>query len=193
MSDGEVLPLDQHRGQFDWNVLVTFEEDTRRLARKRLSRWGELRRTAYFNVMAMKVADPDAFLEELAELVQATPGLRNLFSHVVPAQATFAFTTAEEFENSARAIALDWVPRLAGKAFHVRMHRRGFAGKLSSQTEERFLDAALLEALAARGTPGRMAFEDPDAILQIETIGGRAGMSLWDREQLRRLPFLGVD
>jgi hypothetical protein len=34
----------------------------------------------------------------------------------------------------------------------------------------------------------------PDAgrILQIETIDGRAGLSLWRREDLRRYPFLGV-
>jgi hypothetical protein len=33
---------------------------------------------------------------------------------------------------------------------------------------------------------------DAGRILQIETIDGRAGLSLWRREDLRRYPFLGV-
>jgi hypothetical protein len=37
-----------------------------------------------------------------------------------------------------------------------------------------------------------MAFTDPDAILQIETIDGPAGISLWRREDLQRYPFLGA-
>jgi hypothetical protein len=35
------------------------------------------------------------------------------------------------------------VPELIGKRFHVRMHRRGFNGKLSSQQEAQFLDGFL--------------------------------------------------
>jgi hypothetical protein len=46
--------------------------------------------------------------------------------------------------------------------------------------------------LDALGTPGRISFAGPDAILQIETIDGHAGVSLWRREDLRRCPFLGV-
>jgi len=74
-------------------------------------------------------------------------------------------------------------------SFLVRLHRHGFKGRLSTPKEERFLDEALLDALDALGRPG---FADPDAILQIETIDGRAGVSLWRREDLRRYPFLGV-
>ena len=65
-------------------------------------------------------------------------------------------------------------------------------GPVSTPKEERFLDEALLDALDAEGAPGRIAFTDPDAILQIETIDGRAGISLWDREDLQRYPFLGA-
>ena len=82
---------------------------------------------------------------------------------------------------------------LKGKSFHVRLHRRGFKGTLSTPKEERFLDEALLDALEAEGAPGHIAFTDPDAILQIETIDGRAGLSLWQREDLQRYPFLGAE
>jgi hypothetical protein len=80
---------------------------------------------------------------------------------------------------------------LAGTSFYVRLHWRGFKGRLSTPKEQRFLDEALLDAWDALGRPGRISFADPDALLQIETIDGRAGVSLRRREDLRRDPFLG--
>lgn len=140
----------------------------------------------------MHVDDPEGFLAEIGKAVEAAPGLFNILSHVMPAQRTFDFAGAEEFEAKARDIAILWAPMLAGKGFHVRLHRRGFKGRLSTPKEERFLDEALLDALEAAGAPGHISFTDPDAILQIETIDGRAGVSLWRREDLQRYPFLGA-
>lgn len=177
----------------DWNVLVTLPEDTFREARRMLSRWGRVAPTGYYNVLVMHVADPGAFLAGFAAAVAETPGLLNFVSHVVPAQKTFLFDSSEAFEREARTIALGWLPDLAGTSFYVRLHRRGFKGIISTQPEERFLDAVLLTALADAGTPGRIRFADPDKVIQIETVDGRAGMSLWTREDLRRFPFIGVD
>ena len=72
----------------------------------------------------------------------------------------------------------------------MRMHRRGFKGRLSSHEKERFLDDILLEALRKAGTPGHITFENPDAIIAVETIMNWAGLSLWTREQLQRYPFI---
>jgi tRNA(Ser,Leu) C12 N-acetylase TAN1 len=177
----------------DWNVLVTLPETTFREARRMLSHWGRIAPTGYYNVLVMHVADPDAFLTDFATAVAETPGLLNFVSHVVPAQETFQFDCTEAFEREARAVALGWLADLAGASFYVRLHRRGFKGIISTQPEERFLDEVLLTALADAGTPGRISFADPDKVIQIETVDGRAGMSLWTREDLRRFPFLGVD
>jgi tRNA(Ser,Leu) C12 N-acetylase TAN1 len=73
------------------------------------------------------------------------------------------------------------------------MHRRGFKGKLSSVEEEHFLDEILLHRLAEAGTPGKMDFEDPDAIIALETVGPQAGMSLFNREELKRFSILHLD
>jgi tRNA(Ser,Leu) C12 N-acetylase TAN1 len=89
--------------------------------------------------------------------------------------------------------ALAFLPELAGKGFHVRINRHGFKGHLSSHEEERLLGAVLQEALAKAGTPGDVTFEDPDVILVVETLGNRAGLSLWSREDLRRYPALRLD
>jgi tRNA(Ser,Leu) C12 N-acetylase TAN1 len=174
----------------DWNVVVTVAEQGFRDAVRLLRKWGRVKRTSFYNVLAMTVERPGEFLAAFAAAVSASPGILNSISHVIPAQHAFDFTTAEEFEARARAVALAWTPQLGGKSFHVRLHRRGFKGVLSTPREERFLDEALLSAL---GDGGRISFTDPDAVIQIETIGGRAGMSLWTQEELRQYPFLGTD
>jgi len=178
------------RAAAEWNVVVTLAEQGFRDAVRLLRRWGTVTRTPYYNVLAMRVDDPRAFLADFAAALAASPGIANFVSHVVPAQHTFDFATAEEFAARARDVALAWAPEIAGKSFHVRLHRRGRKGVLSSPREERFLDDALLQGTAPAG---RIAFDDPDAVIQIETIDGRAGMSLWTREEMRQHPFLGAD
>lgn len=176
----------------DWNVIVTLSEPTFRIARKLLARWGRLRHTEYHNVEVMAVADPAAFLQEFATAVEQVPGILNAMSHVVPFEHVFAFKDAADFEAKSREIALSYVPWIAGKAFHVRLHRRGLKGIISTPEEERFLDDVLLEALVAAGSPGRIRFDDPDYVLLIETLAGCCGMALWSSEDLKRYPFLCV-
>lgn len=181
--------MDPTTAPADWNVVVTVAEEGFRDAVKMLAKWGNVKRTPYYNVLGLRVANPGSFLDDFAAAVAASPGILNFVSHVVPAQETFDFSTAEEFETQARAIALGWVPKLGGKSFHVRLHRRGLKGVLSTHREEQLVADALLAVLQG---VGRVAFTDPDAIIQIETIDGRAGMSLRTRDDIRRFPFLGT-
>ena len=83
-----------------------------------------------------------------------------------------------------------WVPELAGKRFHVRMHRRGLKGALLSPVEERLLDEALLAALQKAGAEGALRFDDADAVIDLETVDRRAGLALWTRADVERHPFL---
>ncbi len=173
-----------------WNVIVTLPEATEREARRLLRRWGCLYRTWYFHVLVMAVDDPDLLVQEFGDAVAAAPGILNFVAHVFAAQRTFDFATVEEFERKAREVALAWAPLFAGRRFHVRMHRRGLKGVLSTPKEERFLDDALLEVLSAAGTPAHIGFDDPDFVIHIETIDHRAGIALWSRDDMRRYPFL---
>ena len=109
------------------------------------------------------------------------------------ATRTFIFNSTEEFEDRALSAGRGWGQQLPGKSFFVRIHRRGFKGKLSSPEEERFLDDALLDALAAAGTPGKIAFDDPDAVIVIETVDNRAGIALFTREEMARYLFVRAD
>jgi tRNA(Ser,Leu) C12 N-acetylase TAN1 len=180
----------------DWNVVVTaYDWRGLRSARRRLSRYGEVARTEFHNVLVLKVPDVAAFLEAISAAAERDASMRNDISRIMPAQATFTFTTAGEFEEKARAIACQWADRMAGGLFHVRLHRRrgDLPVKLSGQAEERYLDVGILERLRELGQPGRIDFEDPDYVIDIETVGERAGMSLWSRDDLKRFPFLRVD
>jgi tRNA(Ser,Leu) C12 N-acetylase TAN1 len=180
-------------GMLKWNVIVTVHGDGYTRAAQILRRMGTVNDTRFYNVLAMQVDDISEFMDRLAKRMQDAPDTARLISRVAPATHTFDFDSAQSFEERASVVALGWVTTLANKSFHVRFHRRGFKHQLHSQEEERFLDHILLDALAAAGTPGHITFDEPDAILTVETLGDRAGMSLWMRDELERYAFLKVD
>jgi tRNA(Ser,Leu) C12 N-acetylase TAN1 len=177
---------------FDWNTVVTLHQEERafRRARGLLRPLGEPKKTEFYNVLVMQVDSAAGFLRDFSAMCAAQPGILNDISRAVPLTDVFDFATSEDFEAKARNVAISWAPRLRGSAFHVRLHRRGLKRTLKSPDEERFLDEALLSALAREGAPGRIRFEDPDFVIDIETVGQRAGMSLWSREDLEKYPFL---
>ncbi|NDY42701.1 hypothetical protein G3N55_07590 [Dissulfurirhabdus thermomarina] len=177
----------------DWNVVATVHRRGFVRGCELLEELGEVARTDFHNVLVLRARDPLEVPEAVRGWILEDPGVRSVLARVVPVTVTFPFRDAEEFRARAAAAVRCWVPDLLGKAFHVRMHRRGFRGRLRSPEEERRLDELLLGELEARGGPGRIAFEDPDAVIALETVGGRAGLSLWRREALRRYPLLGLD
>src|SRR6185369_3282077 len=177
----------------DWNVVITVHEDGYNQARKVLEQYGRVERTDYFNLLLMRTADYWQLLDGLQEEAERDPGRIAVLARVMPIVLSFDFQTPGEFEGKARQAVTAWLPTLGRKSFHLRMHRRGFKGKLSSMDEEKFLDTYLLEALEMAGTPGRISFDDPDAVLALETVGTRAGLALWTREELNRYPLLHLD
>ena len=176
-----------------WNVVITVHEGCYSLARELLEPLGVVRKTDFFNVLVMAVDDIQQAMETLKAMIDEKPGARGAIARFVPAAQTFFFASAEEFEEKAQEAALSWTRELEGKNFYIRMKRRGFKKRISSLEEETFLDKVLIEALEKRGTSGTISFTDPDAVIAIETVGQRAGMTLFTREELARYPFLHVD
>jgi tRNA(Ser,Leu) C12 N-acetylase TAN1 len=177
----------------DWNVVISVRDGGYTQARHLLQRFGPVYHTDYYNVLVMKVEDIHRLLEALRVRVAEDPAILAPIARVMPAVRCFDFQSHDDFEAKAREAALAWVPNLAHRSFHVRFHRRGLKDQLPTPGEERFLDHALLAALERDGTPGRITFEDPDAILAVETIDHRAGLALWTRAELQRYPFLALD
>lgn len=177
----------------DWNVVVTTHEHRYRNARAFLLPLGDISDTDFYNVLVMRVDNPALFLEILEHELSVQPGYRMVLARVLPVTESFRFQSPQEFERKAKDVASAMVKQVEGSRFHVRMHRRGFKGRLSSQEEEVLLDHCLMEAMNVRGMEGRIDFDDPDWILALDTVGQRAGLSLWHREQLQRYPLLKLD
>ena len=178
---------------FHWNIVVSLREHGFRRAFKLLQGLGAVYPTDFLNVLVMEVSNIPRFLETLNAWVSDDPNLLQILARVVPVTSTFSFQSPEEFEAKAKEAVLPLVSTLAGQSFHVRMHRRGFKGRISSADEERFLAQILLEELEKAGNPGKITFEDPDAIVVVETVGQQAGLSCWTREDWQDYPLLKLD
>lgn len=177
----------------DWNVVVSIYQDGFRRALRALRKIGPVERSPFHNVLVMKADDPAALLDAIEERTKESAALHDSISRVAPATRNFEFESAEEFQNKAKSILLEWSPQLAGRSFHVRFHRRGSAHDLPTPDIEKFLDDAVLEALRQAGAPGGISFSDPDAVIAIDTIVDRAGLGLWSREDLERHRLLRPD
>ena len=107
-----------------WNVVVSIYQDGFKRALRALREFGPVERSPYYNVLVMKVEDPMVLLESVERRTEENPALYDAISRVAPAMRGFEFQSAEEFEAKAKSIMLEWSSRLAGRSFHVRLHRR---------------------------------------------------------------------
>lgn len=177
----------------NWNLVATTAEGKYTQALKFLARFGIVKTTSYSNVVMMHVRDTLELMTLLAKEWQTQGGRLLLLKRVVPVTHTFTFSDRAMFVRLAQEVISDWVPRLTGGTFHMRMHRRGFKDQLSSVEEEQILNAAIIDATGKAGNSAVVSFDDPDAVIVVETIGSKAGMSLWFREDLQHYPFLHIE
>lgn len=178
----------------DWNVIVTVQEHGFKQAREWLREFGKVNKSEFFNVLLLQVDDIERFLRDMSAVMSVNKGVFHVIGRIVPVTHTFVYQSPQQFEERAKEVVTEWIPLIIGKRFHVRMHRRGFKGRLSSQHEEMFLDHFIVDcAEKDRQSLPVIDFEEPDYIIAVETIGQRAGLSLWTQEQLRRYPFLKMD
>jgi tRNA(Ser,Leu) C12 N-acetylase TAN1 len=177
----------------EWNVVITVYQDGFRQALDALRQLGPVERSPYHNVLIMQVDDPMSLLQAVERQTEETPALYDAISRVAPASRCFAYQSAEDFKDQAGAIVRESAAQLAGGSFYCRLHRRGDRHELRSPDVEKFLDDEILSATEEAGRPARMSFSDPDAVVAVDTVDHRAGISLWSRDQLARHPLLRPD
>jgi tRNA(Ser,Leu) C12 N-acetylase TAN1 len=177
----------------NWNVVVSIYQDGFRQAIRALREIGSVECSPYHNVLVMTAENPVAMLDAIEKETEERPYLFDTISRVAPAMSSFEFHSAEEFRDRAKALMLEWSPKLAGRTFHVRFHRRGSTHTLPSPDIERLLDDTLLDALRQAGASGVISFTDPDAVIAIDTIDDRAGLALWTREDIAHHRLLRPD
>lgn len=176
----------------DWNVVVTVSDDEGfEQAEQVLAPMGEMARTRYHNVLVLRVDDREEFLERLDGLCAVNPDLSERYlSKVVPMDTCFDFSSPSEFEERATAAVRSLAPELTGRSFHVRVERRGMSQRLDSQEEERLLGDEIFDALEEAGETAEVTFDDPDAVVVVETVSDRAGLTLLTREERRERSYL---
>lgn len=177
----------------DWNVVATLKGRAFKEGVAILGRFGVVETTPFYNVVVLKVEEPAGLLPALDALAAELPVMEMSVAMVSPVAAGFTFQDAEEFQEKSLAAVEAFLPRLAGRAFHVRFHRRGFKGRLRTPDEEQRLAGHLLDRLEAAATPGRIAFDAAEAVVVVETVGTRAGLALWSRDDMARHRFLNID
>lgn len=180
----------------DWNVVITVRPDGYQRAIRLLSELENTRvaHSQYENVLLVRTDSISGFLETLSRRTAEDPSLlEDVLSHVIPVEERFVFHSTEEFESDALWLLLNRIAVLAGRSFHVRVHRHGFDERLSSREEEEFLGGAIMDELDRRGESAAVDFDDPDVLVVVETISTRGGIALLEREDRERYPFLGPE
>jgi tRNA(Ser,Leu) C12 N-acetylase TAN1 len=178
---------------WEFNVLVTMAREGRyRRMLDELAPCGEFHKTAFHGVALGRVEKIGGFLENVRQ-----QRIRQLIAfqdvgRIVPLEVVFSFDLDAFLPKACQAIR-PYLEQLAEKRFHVRLERRGLKGQLVSPDIEQALDAFILDELADLGHDAQVDFEDPDAVLAIETIGTRCGIGFITRERSQRYPFVHVD
>jgi len=175
-----------------WNVVVTVRERCYPQAKELLRDFGRTLHTDFHNVILLAVDEPLHLLERIEEYLRDKPQERNWLYRVQPVTSSFHFQNPVEFEHKLEEALQPWLPALAGHSFHVRMHRRGFKGRMSSQQEERALGEFIVAQSKVHGTESTVSFDDPDWVVAVETVGQAAGLSLWSRAQLQQHELLRI-
>jgi tRNA(Ser,Leu) C12 N-acetylase TAN1 len=177
----------------DWNVVVCVYQDGFRGVLRALRDLEPTERSPYHNVLLMQADDPVALLTAIEKRTEESTALYDAISRVAPATRSFEFHSTEDFVEKAKPIIGEWSASLAGRTFHVRLHRRGATHDLGTQDAEHLFNDIVLDATTKAGMPGKVSFTDPDAVIAIDTVDDRAGLALWTREDLARHRLLRPD
>jgi tRNA(Ser,Leu) C12 N-acetylase TAN1 len=176
-----------------WNVIATAQPQREAEARAVLARLGELQESPFPNVFLVAVDDVGAFADAMMKVITDEPAVGRSLARVLPAQHTFHYESLADLEAITQQLIDDWTDELEGVTFHVRCHRRGHVNDLETAEEESFLGDAILRRLSDRRTPGRVSFDDPDVVIDIETLNNEAAISMWTRADLNLYPFLRIE
>lgn len=173
-----------------WNILITVKGEGMRQAKKALQYYGKIEPSHYSDVLKLKVTNMNAFLDDFNVLYRSKSFLQDCISGVQPLMETFYFDTKENFEKKVKAILKKWLTRLNGKSFYVCLNCKGQEDLIHPASEEQYLDHYVINLLELQKGTAYENFDDPDYVIDIETLDRNAGISIWSREDLKSYPFI---
>jgi len=122
---------------------------------------------------------------------QENPGRMRSLSQVVPLERTFHFNLPDFMDRLKETIS-PYAERIKDKKFYVRVKRRGHKGEISSQEVEKESAGFILETLEKAGKQAHVKFDDPDAIIVVETIADWAGLAFITRQMKEKYPLVKI-
>jgi tRNA(Ser,Leu) C12 N-acetylase TAN1 len=121
-------------------------------------------------------------------IVTIVPGPRRV-RDTIPVERTFSFAP-ELFTAQIAEAVTPFVQHMRRGTFHVRIERRGLAGKIPTQEIERAVADHLVSLARAHAIQLETDFEAPDFVVAVETIGDQCGVAPITREISGRFPFV---
>jgi hypothetical protein len=178
----------------EWNGIAVPGDGCFRDAWRFLEAFAQVGKTNYLNVLAMRFDLPvRELLDEIERVMKDDPGAQGLIARLAPCENVFTFTDPPDFDVRAKEAVLARADSIVGRSFHVRVHRRGFKKDFDRLAREKRLGEALWHEAVARGTPSKIAYDDAEVVVAIETVDGRGGLSVWTRDDLTKYPLLRPD
>ena len=174
-----------------WNLIVTIVPGPRHVrdTLAQLRRLGEFTPSSFKDVCTGQVPDVTRFLEVVRAARDAGERWAHLIARVIPVERTFTFTPESLTELIKGAVA-PFVEHMRSGTFHVRIERRGLAGRIATQEIERAVADHLFSLAQAHAMQLETDFEAPDFVVAAETLGDQCGVALITRETSSRYPFV---
>lgn len=177
----------------EWNAIVSIYRSGHKRALEALAKLGRVEPSSYHHVLVVSVDDPLGLIATVEQQAKQDPALYGAIARVAPAMRNFEFRSTNAFYERIKPIVCEWTLALAGRSFHVRMHRRGGPVDLHATEVEQRLDGIIREATGVAGKSATVCFDRPDAVIVIDTVGARAGVSLWTRYDVAQHRLLRPD
>ena len=177
----------------DWNLLVTIVPGPQHVHQvlAHLRNLGRFVLSQFMDVCLGHVRDVPEFLDRIQAARVSGQEWASAIGRVIPLQCTFTFAP-ESLEDQLKDAVVPLVAQMRAGSFHVRLERRGMAGKIPTQQIERAVADHIFALASAQGIPLETDFDHPDYVVVAETVGERAGVALLTRELSSRYPFVHV-
>lgn len=174
-----------------WNLIVTILPGPRHVrdTLAQLRRLGQFMPSSFKDVCTGQVPDVARFLEGVRAARDSGERWAHLIARVIPVERIFTFTPESLTEQIKEAVT-PFVEHLRSGTFHVRIERRGLAGKIATQEIERAVADHLRSLAQAHAIQLETDFDAPDFVIAAETLGDQCGVGLITREISSRYPFV---
>ena len=175
----------------DWNIIVTTlpQPGSESHVLHALRRFGTFGHAGFKDVCIGRVENQAELLEDVMLARARNEAWATEIARILPVEKVFHFDPAS-LGDLLKAATQGFPDRMTSGKFHVRLERRGMAGKIFSPDIEKAVADHLYDVAQRQNKVLHTDFADPDFIVLAETLGDQCGVALLPRTLLRKYPFV---